>query len=106
MSGDRPDLCHAVRGLASSMRSPRTGDWLRLKKVVRYLVKRPYMKRVFKVQSDEDYKVNGRRDADWSGDLKTRRSVSGLVVATGKHVVMVKSTSQTVVALSSAESGY
>ena len=31
MSGDRPDLCHAVRGLASSMRSPRTGDWLRLK---------------------------------------------------------------------------
>ena len=64
------------------------------------------MKRVFKVQSDEDYKVNGRRDADWSGDLKTRRSVSGLVVATGKHVVMVKPTSQTVVALSSAESGY
>ena len=47
LSQDRPDVIHASRTLASAMKSPKMGDWLRLKKVVRYLLKYPYMKRTF-----------------------------------------------------------
>lgn len=41
LSVDRPDLCHAVRGLAGAMKGPKINDWLKLKRVVRYLVNFP-----------------------------------------------------------------
>ena len=42
LTTDRPDLCHAVRGLASAMKTPKLSDWMRLKKCARYLLKVPY----------------------------------------------------------------
>lgn len=106
MSVDRPDLCHVVRTLASAMKTPRLSDWMRLKKVARYLVKVPYMKRVFKMQDPEKLHVNVMTDSDWAGDLRTRRSTSGAVIRIGSHVVQIKCASQKVVALSSMESEY
>ena len=106
LSSDRPDLCHAVRTLASAMKQPKPNDWLRLKKVARYLLKYPYMKRVFREQHAEDRQVLAWSDSDWAGDLKTRRSTSGSVVKIGGHTVLVKGTSQKIIALSSAESEY
>eukprot|EP00435_Cladocopium_sp_Y103_P034158 s1161_g8.t1 len=106
MSVDRPDLCHVVRSLASAMKSPKMVDWLRLKKAVRYLVKQPYLKRVFKMQSRKDMRVEAWSDSDWAGDLKTRRSTTGSVVKVGTHTVLVKGASQKVVALSSSESEF
>ena len=75
MSVDRPDLSHAVKSLSSAMKNPRLGDWGRLKKVVRYLVKHPYMKRVFYPQ-EEDVGIEAFSGSDWAGDLRTRRSTS------------------------------
>ena len=106
MSVDRPDLCHVVRTLASAMKTPRLSDWMRLKKVARYLVKVPYMKRVYKMQNPETLHVNVMTDSDWAGDLRTRRSTSGAVIRIGAHVVQIKCASQKVVALSSMESEY
>lgn len=106
LSQDRPDLCHSVRSLASAMREPRVGDWQRLKKVVRYLVGRPFMKRVFHEQIVDQIQVRCLSDSDWAGNMKTRRSVSGVVLKINDHPVLVKSTSQKVVALSSAEAEY
>ena len=106
MSVDRPDLNHVVRTLASAMRTPKLDDWNRLKKVARYLVKYPYLKRVYKMQNGEGLKVVVMSDSDWAGDLRTRRSTSGAVVKVGEHTVQVKCSSQKVVALSSMESEY
>ena len=67
LSQDRPDVIHASRTLASAMKSPKMGDWLRLKKVARYLLKYPYMKRTFLEQRPEDGLVRfglGRRPED------------------------------------------
>lgn len=106
LSVDRPELCHVVRTLASSMKAPKMNDWLKLKKAVRYLLANPYMKRIFKAQYLEDVVVSAWSGSDWAGDLKTRRSVSGSVIKLGNHTLLVKGASQKVVALSSAESEY
>eukprot|EP00435_Cladocopium_sp_Y103_P068786 s76_g32.t1 len=106
LAQDRPDLCHAVRALAGAMKSPKMNDWLRLKKVVRYLLKFPYMKRVFYKQTLENAGVTAYSDSDWAGDLRTRRSTSGSVIKWGSHTLLVKGSSQKVVALSSSESEY
>ena len=37
----RPDLAYAVKELARSMSTPTNGDWLRLKRLSRYLKGRP-----------------------------------------------------------------
>eukprot|EP00435_Cladocopium_sp_Y103_P070326 s53_g35.t1 len=81
-------------------------DWLKLKKVVRYLLKFPYMKRVYYKQTLENAGVTAYSDSDWAGDLKTRRSTSGSVIKWGSHTLLVKGSSQKVVALSSSESEY
>ena len=88
------------------MKSPKLNDMLRLKKAVRYLLKYPYMKRVFAEQTLKELKVTAWSDSDWAGDLRTRRSTSGSVVKIGGHSVLVKGASQKIVALSSAESEY
>ena len=106
LSVDRPDLCHSVRSLASAMKTPKANDWLKLKRVVRYLFRYPYMKRVYKEQYLEDASVVAWSDSDWAGDLKTRRSTTGSVVKFGNHTLLVKGSSQKVVALSSSESEY
>jgi len=106
LSSDRPDLCHSVRTLAGAMKGPKMNDWLKLKKVVRYLLKYPYLKRIFYKQTLENAGVIAFSDSDWAGDLKTRRSTSGSVIKFGDHTLLVKGSSQKVVALSSAESEY
>ncbi|CAJ1438211.1 unnamed protein product [Effrenium voratum] len=45
-------------------------------------------------------------DSDWAGDPVTRRSTTGSVVKNGEHTLMVKGTTQKVVALSSSEAEY
>ena len=106
LSSDRPDLCHSVRTLAGAMKGPKMNDWLRLKKVARYLLKYPYLKRIFYKQTLENAGVIAYSDSDWAGDLKTRRSTSGSVIKFGDHTLLVKGSSQKVVALSSSESEY
>ena len=106
LSVDRPDLCHAVRALAGAMSKPKMNDLLRLKKVVRYLVSYPYMKRTFQRQIMEKMTVGAWSDSDWAGELKTRRSTTGTVLKIGAHTILTKGTSQKVVALSSCESEY
>ena len=105
LSQDRPDVIHASRTLASAMKNPKRGDWLRLKKVARYLLKYPYMKRTFLEQRPE-VDVLAWSDSDWSGDLRTRRSTTGSVVKIGHRTVLIRAAGQKVVALSSAESEF
>ena len=105
MSTDRPDLCHVVKTLASSMKTPRASDWARLKKVARYLLKHPYMKRVFYAQSNVA-PIVAYSDSDWAGNIRTRRSTTGSVICHGNNVLLVKCSTQKVVALSSAEGEY
>eukprot|EP00794_Sanderia_malayensis_P020979 gene20979-biopygen15484 len=55
---------------------------------------------------DGEFKLQGYSDADWAGDINTRKSTSGYVFRLGKATISWKSKKQLVVALSSTEAEY
>ena len=55
---------------------------------------------------DEDPELIGYSDADWAGDVDTRRSTSGYVFQIGRSTVSWSSRKQATVAKSSTEAEY
>eukprot|EP00973_Karenia_brevis_P074420 10339930-Karenia_brevis.AAC.1 len=85
------------------MSDPRASDMKRLKRLGRYLKGHPRTTHVFPWQ---DYigELTVHTDANWAGDKRTRKSTSGGSIQLGKHLIKTWSKSQSLVALSSAES--
>lgn len=69
---DRPDIADAVKELARSMSSPTNGDWLRLKRLWRYMKGRPGVQQLYEWQSAQGVVVT-YSDADWAGCKQTRK---------------------------------
>ena len=102
MSLDCPDLQYPIKQCSREMSEPTNGSFVRIKKIVRYLVDRP--KIVWRyVWQDEPQSADVYTDSDWGGDRIDRRSSSGGVWMLGKHVIKTWSATQGAVALSSAE---
>jgi hypothetical protein len=102
MSADRPDLSYASKECSRGMANPTRGDVIRLKRVLRYLKGAPRMVAIFVWQRPES-KLWTYSDSDWAGCAKTRRSTSGGIIMRGKHLLSHWSSTQSTVALSSAE---
>ena len=102
LSKDRCDLQYAVNECARGMSQPTTGNLERLKRIGRFLIGRPrYIIRF--ARQKHVFALNCFSDSDWAGDLATRTSTSGGVIALGDHCLKSWSTNQSVVALSSGE---
>ena len=74
----RPDIAFAVSFLSQACKSPTVHDFIAAKKVLRYLKGSNYFlsySRHEKVLGDFAYKT-----ADWASDVKTRKTVSGMVI--------------------------
>ena len=76
-----------------------------LKRLVRYLLHAPRVAWLFKKQKWSGI-IDGISDTDFAGCLSTRRSTTGMVIRHGQHTIRTSSTTQTVVALSSAEAEF
>ena len=76
-----------------------------LKRAVRYLLKFPRALFVFEEQQLPK-ELNGWVDADFAGDLVSRRSSSGLVFLFGRHCLETSSSVQEPIGLSSGESEF
>ena len=85
------------------MSSPEVGDWGRLKRIGRYLKSSPRYVVEYKFQGWPEHLV-GMSDANWALDKETRKSTSGGVIMFGSHYIKSWSKTQSLVALSSAES--
>ena len=98
-------LCGRSRGnhVPRRMQSPTQADLVELKRVVRYLLKFP---RAVLVKEEQELprELNGWVDADFAGDLVSRRSSSGLVLLFGRHCLKTSSSDQEPIGLSSGES--
>ena len=77
-------------------------DMERVKRIGRYLVRRPRARCWFRWQQSGD--LEACSDADWGGDKAARRSVSAGVIMRGGRCFKVWTKKQHVVSLSSAES--
>ena len=102
MAQDRPDLAFAAKELAMNMASPKCGDKVEVKRIIRYLRGRPRGHLSYPWQERNMY-LNVFADSDWAGDVVSRRSTSGGVVQLGRHTVHHWSRTQAQVALSSGE---
>ena len=115
LAQDRFDLGYSAKECARHMSQPCVKHKLQLKRVGRYLIRRPRVVVRFPWQdSIEDVtghasknwpmeQLCGYTDSDWAGCPKSRRSTSAGVIMLGQHTVKAWSRTQALVALSSAE---
>eukprot|EP00438_Fugacium_kawagutii_P000480 Skav216940 [mRNA] locus=scaffold3396:50058:57739:+ [translate_table: standard] len=105
LSTDRADISEAVKSLARHMQKPTEYSWGKLKRLGRYLAGHPRVVQEFK-QQRKFSTVRVYCDSDHAGDLKTRKSTTGIVCMLGMHTVKHSSTLQSTVSLSSGESEF
>lgn len=77
MSGTRPDIAYAVGVVSRKLEKPTKTDWLRVKRIFRYL--KGTMSYGIRYRSDSSRAiVDGYSDADHAGDENTGRSTTGV----------------------------
>ena len=98
----RPDIAYAVNALARHMAKPTMAHWHAAKGVLRYLLGTSYCL----TYSPSTENIIGYCDADYAGDVSTRRSTTGYAFVLANGAVSWNSRLQTTVAVSTAEAEY
>jgi hypothetical protein len=104
MVSTRPDICHAVGVLAQFMHQPGKAHWDAAKRVLKYLKGTKSMQLTY--SSSPVFSIDAYADADWAGDLDTRKSTSGFVVRVNGAAIAWASRKQKSVATSTFEAEY
>ena len=102
---DSPDLQFPAKELSRDMACPTVGSWGRLKKVARFLVGRRCVVWHYRFQHVPS-RLSVFVDSDWGGDRLSRKSTSGGAICLGGHLLRTWSSTQSAIALSSAEAEF
>lgn len=100
----RPDIAFAISNASRYLEKPEPNHWGAVKRIFRYVQGTSEIGIFFK--SVNLIKLCAYSDADYAGDLETRRSTTGYVFHVGSGAVSWCSQRQSVVALSTTESEY
>ena len=104
MAQDDLSLQFAAKEVCRRMSCPTDRDYSHVKKLARFLIGTATVVWDYEWQQEcETNVITVHVDSDWAGCEQTRRSTSGGVIACGRHVLRTWSSTQPVVALSSAE---
>jgi hypothetical protein len=98
----RPDLSYSVSVLSQFSSAPRQSHWKAAIRVLRYLTSTLEHGLSFR----GGIELVGYSDADWAGDIDSRRSTSGYCFMLGSSLISWKSKKQNSVATSSTEAEY
>ena len=101
LATDRGDISFAAKEICRDMSAPTEASWAKLKRLARYLRGSPRLVEKFGEQEASHLRIYA--DSDWAGCIATRKSTSGGVAMLGNHQIKHWSTTQGVIALSSAE---
>lgn len=102
--GTRPDISAAVGVLSQFMSNPSSEHWTGVKRILRYL--KGTLTFGLKFIASKNFSLVGYSDADWAGDINSRKSTSGYLFRIGDATVSWRSKKQAVIALSSTEAEY
>jgi hypothetical protein len=102
----RPDICAAVGEVARFMDNPGRDHWEAAKRIVRYLKDTASVGVCFGADSASATRIVGYSDADYNGDVDTRRSTTGFVFLLAGGPISWSSKRQVTVALSTMEAEY
>ncbi len=100
----RPDISQAVGALSRYMAHPTEHHWSTAKGVLRYLAGTPELGIVFNASGAAS--LHGYCDADYAGDIDTRRSTTGYMFLLAGGAISWSSKLQPTVAVSTAEAEY
>ena len=102
-----PDICYATEELARDLTAPTAHSLQKLKHLLRYLQgtrSLNYIVRPASKPTQTEIQIDVYTDADWAGCPATCKSTTGFVIQVAGNTVHFGSQTQSVVALSSAES--
>ena len=99
----RPDIACAVGQLSQFLNNPSSTHMHAAKRVLRYLQGTSTLGITYR---PPPLRLQGYSDANWAGDMDTRRSTTGYVVMLNNGAIAWKSRCQPTVALSTMESEY
>ena len=103
MLGTWPDLAYAVSVVSRYASRPNNSHWQAVKGIFRHIKGTLDLELTFKGPLESP---TGYTDAEWAGDLDTRRSTSGFLFNLGSGAISWSSKRQPTVALSSCEAEY
>ncbi|CAL1687619.1 unnamed protein product [Lasius platythorax] len=101
----RPDIAFSVSVVSQSLESPKQSDWQAVKRIFKYLRGTLSTKLLYRT----NYKpgmLKAFSDADYAGDIQTRRSTSGIVCKYFGGAISWMSQKQRSVALSTTEAEF
>ncbi|XP_022024909.1 uncharacterized mitochondrial protein AtMg00810-like [Helianthus annuus] len=81
----RPDISYAVQQICMHMHTPKTGHWLALKRIIRYI--KGTVSFGLTLGPTGSKSLVAYTDADWAGCPDTRRSTSGYCVYYGDNLI-------------------
>jgi hypothetical protein len=102
----RPDILYAVSSLGRHLQATGPDHWRAAKRVLKYLKGTMEVGIVYGGQGAKELELEVYSDADWGGDIDTRRSTTGYVCMLNGGAISFASKLQPTVALSSAEAEY
>ena len=102
----RPDLSAAVGALSEFMSNPGPEHWIGVKRILQYIKGTIDYGLKFKASNANNVELQGYSDADWAGDITSRKSTSGYLFQLGGGIISWRSKRQNIVALSSTEAEY
>jgi len=102
----RPDIAKAVSNVSRFLSNPGPMHWKAVKRILEYLKTTKTHRFILGGFTAESLLINAFSDADWAGDLDTRRSTSGYVIFLGTTCISWKSKLQPTVAKSTTEAEY
>ena len=105
-SAVRLDIAHAVNAVARFCENPGKAHWKALKRILKYLKATGDHCLCFSGSGPNPNVLTGFSDADYAGDVDTRRSTTGYVFTLNGAAVTWRSRRQSCVALSTTESEY
>lgn len=100
----RPDITYAVNRASRYMEKPSKIHWNAVKRIIKYL--KGTVHYGIKFGTDLDQHLKAYSDADYAGEIETRRSTTGYLVKWGTSVLSWNSQRQHSVALSTTDAEY
>ena len=103
----RPDMAEAVSTLCRFQQNPGRQHWLAAQRALKYALHTAHLGLTFGGhENTPTFELIGFADADWAGDVDSRRSTSGYIFLLYGCIISYKSALQHCVSLSTCEAEY